>query len=90
MLVNKLEIKKNYQTWSKMKKARQEQLTALNQTKVTNGQEGLKEAIKECKSTIKSLKQEYWALFKRLLDGALVTGWRKIIIKECNREFHIV
>ena len=76
--------------WLKMKKAQQDELVALNQTKDINVQEGLKEAIKECKSTIKSLKQEYWALFKRLLDGALVTGWRKIIIKECNRDSHII
>ena len=88
-LAKKFELKSNYQSWLKMKKARQEELDALISTGADQGCKEIKEALNECVSSMKSVKQDFWELFECLLDGPLVEGWKKIIKDECNGEYHI-
>ena len=88
-LAEKLELKSNYQLWLKLKKAHQEELNTLISTGAEQGHKEIEDAINECISLMKSVKQEFWQLFERLLDGPLVEGWKKIIKDECNGETHI-
>ena len=88
-LAEKLELKSNYQLWLKMKKARQEELNALISSGTDQGHEEIEEALNECVSSMKSVKQDFWQLFERLLDGPLVEGWKNIIKVECDGEYHV-
>jgi hypothetical protein len=83
-------LKSNYQLWLKLKKARQEELDALISSGAEQGRKEIKEAINECVSLMKSVKQEFWQLFECLLDGPLVEGWKKIIKDKCDGECHVV
>ena len=59
-LAEKLELKSNYQSWLKMKKARQEELDALISTGADNSHTKIGKAINECKSLMTSVRMEFW------------------------------
>ena len=59
-LAKKLKLKSNYQSWLKMKKARQEELDALISTGTEQGHKEIKEAINKFTSLMKSVKMEFW------------------------------
>ena len=73
-LAEKLKFKSNYQLWLKMKKACQEEFDALISTGADQDHEEIKEAINECVSSMKFVKQDFWQLFERLLVAKEMFG----------------
>jgi hypothetical protein len=93
-LVDKLELKQQYDAKQEQIKSNRTILKGLNITPVSPDEdiqqkEDLEEENKELTAEMTTLKKDFWTLFERLLGASLVPDWQRIVEDETATKGYI-